>query len=227
MTSVSLGFSRGSDKVGHYDRGFFDKALHWKYRLGVTQILTPRWLASANFEIVNDSGYLGSPYRAARVFGTTVHERVPRTRSSRALKFRLIGEVAAGTGLRAEYRYYWDNWDIKGHTFELGGSRYFGPLWLADAYVRHHSQSSALFYSDNAPEERVYVTRNRQLSRFTNTALGGKVSYTWKQVPGRYEIKLNGVAELIQFDFKEFTDRSGRPYSHKAGILQLFVSATY
>lgn len=228
MSTVSLGFSRGSDKVGRYDLGSFDKAMHWKYRLGLTQILTPRWLASANLEAVADSGYLGSPYRVARVFGAAIPERVPRTRSSRAIKLRVLGEVAPGTAVRAEYRYFWDNWAIKAHTLEFGGSRYFGPLWLADAFVRYHAQSSALFYSDNAPGETTYITRNRQLSDFDNAGAGAKVSYTWKQVPGQYEIKLNGVAEVLRFKFNEFTDiRSGQLYSHDAYLLQLFVSATY
>jgi len=51
--------------------------------------------ASMNFEAVNDEGYLGSPYRAARVFGATIPERVPRTRSSRAVKLRAIGDVGS------------------------------------------------------------------------------------------------------------------------------------
>jgi len=51
MTTVSLGYSRGADQVGrHGTPGFFDRVTHWQYRLGLTQILTPRWLASANFE---------------------------------------------------------------------------------------------------------------------------------------------------------------------------------
>ena len=48
----------------------------------MTQILTPRWLMSANFEAISDDGYLGSPYRVARVFGAAVPERNPRTRSA-------------------------------------------------------------------------------------------------------------------------------------------------
>ena len=34
--------------------------------------------ASANLESINDDGFLGSPYRLARVFGTYVHENDPR-----------------------------------------------------------------------------------------------------------------------------------------------------
>jgi hypothetical protein len=172
MTSVSLGYTYGSDDVGKRDVGFFDQANHWRYRLGLTQILTPSWLASANFEVVSDDGFLGNPYRSARVFGAAVPERVPRTRTSRAAKFRVIGEVAPAWSVRGEYRYFWDTWDITAHTFELGTARSFGEQWLVDAYVRAYRQDAALFYADNATSETLYVTRNRQLSTYDNVALG-------------------------------------------------------
>ncbi len=228
MTTVALGFTRARDKVGHKDRGFFDNASHWRYRVGVTQILTPRWLASINAEAVSDDGFLGSPYRAARVFGAFVPERNPRTRSSRAVKLRTIGEIGDRRSVRAEYRYYWDTWDIRSHTAETGYARHFGAQWLADAYLRYYTQRRALFYSDNATAETLYVSRNRQLATYTSTGLGAKLAYTWKRVPGRYEVRLHGAFERSRFDFTDFTDiRTGRPYAYDANVVQVFVSATF
>jgi hypothetical protein len=229
MTTVALGYSRGSDKVGKRGSfGFFDNARHWQYRFGLTQILSPRWLASANFEAVSDDGYLGNPYRAARVFGAAVPERNPRTRSSRAIKLRAIGDLGDRNVVRVEVRHFWDSWDIRANTVELGYSRYFGDLWLADALVRYNTQKRALFYSDNATAETLYVSRNRQLGSYNNVSLGGKLAYTAAKVPGRYEVKVNGSYELVRFKYSDFTDvRNGRPYSFVGNVLQLYVSATY
>src|SRR5688500_7018745 len=48
MTTVALGYTRSSDKVGQKGTpGFIDTVKHWQYRVGLTQILTPRWIASA------------------------------------------------------------------------------------------------------------------------------------------------------------------------------------
>ena len=228
MTTVVLGYTRGSDEVGDVERGFFDTAKHWRYRLGLTQILTPRWLASANFEIVSDDGYLGNPYRSALVFGAAVPEKMPRTRSSRALMLRVIGEVAPGMSVRGSYRYFWDTWDIKAHTFDLGVTRRFGEKWLGDAYVRGYSQDGAVFYSDNATAETLYLTRNRQLSDFRNAAIGVKATYTWARVPGKYEVRLNGALEFIKTDFSDFTDvRTGSLYSYNATVGQVFVTVNF
>ena len=229
MTTIAFGFTRAADTVEkHNEPEFHDHASHWQYRLGLTQILTSRWLMSANFEALADDGYLASPYRVARVFGAAVPERTPRTRSGRAAKLRLVGDLGNRDAMHVEYRYFTDTWDIKAHTAEIGYSRYFGENWLADSFFRYYSQTGALFYSDNATSETLYVSRNRQLSTFNNMGLGARLSYNLRKVPGRYDLKLNGSYEYTKFKFKDFTDlRDGSLYSYGSSVLQVYLSATY
>ena len=232
MTTVNLGVSRSSDKVRKINEpGFQDVARHWQYRFGVTQVLSPRWITSANFEAVSDDGYLGNPYRAARVFGAIVPERMPRTRSSRAVKLRSLYDYGDGptrTALKAEYRYFWDNWDITAHTLELGAARYVAAGWLAEASWRYYKQGSALFYSDNAQTETLYVSRNRQVSAFTSHSFAAKATYTFGGSAARFDTKFTGVIERKQFKFSEFTDlRTGGLYSHNATVRQLLLTAKF
>jgi hypothetical protein len=232
MTTVSLGFTRGADKVlKHGDPLFSDTAKHWQYRLGATQILTPRWLMSANVEAISDDGFLGSPYRVARVFGAAVPERNPRTRSSRAIKLRSITDVGSEStraAVRAEYRYFWDNWDIRAHTAEAGYSRYVQAGWLAEGFTRFYTQRHALFYSDNATTETTYVSRNRQLSSFHSVALGLKLSREFTRVKGQYTVKAHVDYERVAYRFSDFTDlRTGSPYSYDANVLRLYLTAAF
>ncbi len=228
MTTVSLGFTRGWDQVGKTGEGFFDTADHWRYRIGATQVLTPNWLMSANFEAISDDGYLGNPYRVALVFGAAVPESVPRTRSSRAFQLRAIGDLGERNVVRGAYRYFWDNWGINAHTFELGYARYFGKDWMADGFVRYHMQDGALFFSDNATSDTAYITRNRQLSSFNDVGLGFNLAYTAKTVPGQYSVVVTGAVEFMNFKFSEFTDvRTGQLYSFNAYLAQLLVSVTF
>ena len=228
MTTVALGFTKGSDKVGQKGVGFFDTAEHWRYRLGATQVLSPNWLASANFEAISDDGYLGNPYRVALVFGAAVPERVPRTRSSRAFQVRALGDLGGRNVVRGAYRYFWDNWDVRAHTLEAGYARYFGTDWLADGFVRYHTQTGASFFSDNATSDTTYVTRNRQLSDFDNVSVGFNLSYTALTVPGKYSLTITGAAQVMSFKYNEFTDvRNGKLYSFNAYLAQLVVSLAY
>jgi hypothetical protein len=129
---------------------------------------------------------------------------------------------------------------VHAHTAEVGHSRYIdlpGAMpgavpgdkkLLVDGFLRYYTQTGALFYSDNATSETEFVSRNRQLSRFNSLSLGGRLSYTLAQAPGRYEIKANGAYEFKRFDYKDFTDlRTGSPFAFNAHLLQVYVSATF
>jgi hypothetical protein len=229
MTTVSLGYTRGHDTVGkHNEPAFSAAANHWQYRLGLTQILTPNWLASANYEAISDEGYLGSPYRVARVFGASVPERDPNARSSRAAAFRVNGYIEPRSAVRGEYRRFWDNWGVRANTLELGYSRYIGDDWLLDGYGRYYSQGDALFYSDNFGTAMTYMSRNRQLSKFKSYALGGKVTWTAFRDPGRFEVKLNGALEYLRFKYSDFTDlRTGNPYTFDAAVAETSISILF
>lgn len=229
MTTVSLGYTRGWDTVGkHGLPGFSANANHWQYRLGVTQVLTSRWLMSLNLESVSDDGYLQSPYRVARVFGAAVPERDPSTRTGRAALLRVAGDVGSRSAVRAQYRYFWDTWGIGAHTAELGYSRYLGNRWLLDGHVRYHTQDHALFYSDNFTSEMTYMSRNRQLSSFWDAGPGMKATYSAGRVWSRFDLKVTTAYEWLRFQYRDFTDiRTGQLYSFNANVLELFVSATY
>ena len=229
MTTVSLGYSKGWDTVEkHNDPSFSQPANHWQYRLGATQILTPRWLVSLNTEAIADEGYLQSPYRVARVFGAAVPEVDPSTRTSRAATLRVAGSVGAQGAVHAQYRYFWDTWDIRAGTEEVGYSQYVAKRWLLDGFVRHYSQSHAIFYSDDFATEETYMSRNRQLSTFNDLGLGAKGSYSIVREPGRYEIKFTAAYEWMRFHYDDFTDiRTGKLYSFDANVVELFLTATF
>jgi hypothetical protein len=208
-------------------------AHHWQYRLGLTQILTPRWTASANLESINDDGYLQSPYRLARVFGSYIHENAPTTRESKALKLSATGDITPEgannrRSFRADYRYYWDTWGIRGHTLELAYNRNLAPGWLLESTLRYYRQNHALFYSDNAPTQTLYVSRNRELATMHDFGPGVTVSYTLRSIPGKVDVKLSGSYQYIDFHYADYTrPDTGKPYSYHASVFNTVLSATF
>lgn len=229
MSTVSMGFTRGTDEVfKHKEPTFAAQARNWQYRLGASLILTPRWLTSINAEAQADEGFLGSPYRVAYVFGAAVAERVPTTRTGRAIKWRLVGDLGHRDAMQLGLRYARDTWGIQGTTLDLAYSRYLSDALLADVSVRYHRQQHAIFYSNNAEADTRYVSRNRQLSSFRDTSIGAKLAYTIKKVPGQYDVTLNGAIERVQYRFAEFTDiRTGQLYRYDANVMQVFLSTNF
>ena len=230
MSTLKLGFTRGADDVGKTGvTGTIDQATHWQYRLGLTQVLSPRWLAIINVEALADEGLLGSPYRVARVYGAAVPERVPRTRSARAVRLATKGDVERIGGVfKADYRWYGDTWGLRAHTVELGHARQLNPRWTAEASLRLHRQSAALFYSDDATSETRYVTRNRQLGAFTSWGLGGKASWEIPRAQGEPRLWLNFSYEFKRYSYSNFTDlRTGQSYAQNAHVLQIHISSDF
>ena len=233
MTTVALGFTRGQDDVGrHGEQAWVGQARHWQYRLGVTQVLSPRWLLSANGEVLADDGYLGNPYRVARVFGSAVAERVPHTRHAQALKLRLLGDVGhdgVQQAIYGEYRYYHDTWAIQAHTLEAGWRRQVDDRLRVDAFARLNRQGDAVFYSDNASTETLYISRNRQLSAFTSRSLGGKLAWHLDgKTAAAYQITANASLEWVHFSYSHFTDlRTGKPYAFNGALVQLYATGKF
>lgn len=229
MTTIDLGYTRGFDTIGKRGTiGQFDRAVHSRVRLGATQVLTPRLSVNVHAEALTDDGLLASPYRVARVFGAAVPERVPRTRSARAVRLGAIGDLGSRTVLRAEFRYTYDTWEVRARTVEFGLRERLGSAWLVDAYVRGYSQSSAVFYRDNAVAETSFVSRNRQLSTFHDSSVGAKVAYAAGRYAGRFDVRFKGAYERVRYGYDDFTDiRTGQPYSHDANVFQFSVSASF
>ncbi|HJX58878.1 MAG TPA: DUF3570 domain-containing protein, partial [Thiobacillus sp.] len=235
LTTINLGYSQGHDIVQRVDTSFEAEINRYNFRLGVSQVLTRSLLLGVNFEGIAEDGYLSNPYRSARILGASLPERYPGTRDSQALAVRAVQAFSSGSrpvisSLRAEYRYFRDNWGIRSNTLAFALQRYFGDRVLGEARYRYYQQSAASFYSDNFTTEMVYMARDKELSTFTGHSLGYKVS--WKFLDRKYfvfdRMSLNFSHDYINFDYQDFTDvRTGEAYSFGANVLQLFVSAWY
>ena len=69
----------------------------------------------------------------------------------------------------------------------------------------------------------LYITRNRQSGHVRSTSRRARAStYTYKQVPGRYEIKLNGASSASTTTTRTSpTSATASSYSYDANVLQL------
>ena len=95
-------------------------------------------------------GYLSDPYK--RVFivdeADTRADQRPDQRILWSLNSKLRHYLAhIRTALRADYRYFFDDWGVRAHTMKLGSTTRFGDSWTIHPSLRWTSQSQADFYS--------------------------------------------------------------------------------
>lgn len=243
LTTISLGYGRGYDDVlKHGAVGFKQPAEHWRYRFGISQVITRNLLAGFSFEGIADEGYLQNPYRTARykdvndsVRGFSYESEIyPRTRNANAVSLRARYFLPYRAAVHADYRYFSDSWSIRAHTAEIG---YTHPWrrWTFEGSYRFYKQNSADFYSDLFPyvNSQNFLARDRELAAFTNHSLRLGAGYEFPLTVWGFGQKgsVNLSWDHILYYYDDFRDTlaSGPPesqplYQYSADVIQLFFS---
>jgi len=200
----------------------------------VSQVLTRSLLLTLNYEATLEDGYLQSPYRSARLSGLAVPEVYPRARDGYALALGAVQGVGTSDGrlrgsVRLRYRYYWDTWDVRAHTFELGYAARVGERWLIEPHYRRYRQSAASFYADEFTQQMTFMARDRDLSDFSNDTVSIRAGYQlFAQRYSFSSVTLSVDYKSIRYDYRNFTDvRTGQLFGYRANVLQLFVSGRF
>ena len=224
MSTLSLGYMRGDDTVSRIDTVFEDRIERNSYSLGWSQVLTPRIVASLDYEAILETGFLNNPYRSARVLGAQVPELYPRARNSHSVALRGIGMVAEGTALELGYRWFRDTWQVQAHTLEAALARRIRRGLTAELSVRLYTQDAASFYADNFDTPFEFMARDKELSTFSSQAVGARL--TWDLGGALGPLSRSSVSvgyELIRFDYDDFTDiRNGELYGFDSHVFQVW-----
>lgn len=245
MTTVSMGYGRGSDTVGRRNSDFSEPVDRWHYRIGLSQVLTRNLIVSLDYEAITDEGYLNNPYRRVRyaddasATGYSYQDEIyPRTHDSHALTLKGRYHLPWRAAVGASYRYFDDSWGIKASTVEL---EYVQPWrnWIFELGYRYYTQDEADFYSDLFPwaDAQNFLARDKELSSFSSQSLHLGISY---EAPIRFTTLLDkGSINLAyghyRYDYDNFRDLRviGGPvgseplYSFSADVMQLFLSVWF
>ena len=215
LTTLSMGYSQGEDiirQTGNTD--FEEDSERQNYRVGITQILTPKLIASLNYEGITDEGWLNNPYRFYRFRDNTggfqrAQEVYPNTRTSDAAALTFLYYLPYRASVKFEYRAFTDDWEIESDTAQI---TYLHPYknWLFEFKLRGYEQTGAFFYSDlfesESQDARDFRARDKELSDFSNSTIGIGISYrlpAWKVVE---ESSITVEWERIDFEYDNFTD---------------------
>ena len=247
LTTVSLGYTRARDTVGKRDQpDFSEHVRRQNYVLGLSQIFTKNLVVNLNWETITDEGFLNNPYRSVRYLdlsspvGYSFQPEVyPRTRDSNAVAVRANYYLPYRAAVHGQYRFFTDSWGIRANTYEIGYTHPTRDRWTFDLTYRRYKQNHADFYSDLFPQidAQNFLARDKELSAFTNHAIGMTASYElavakWGLID---KGSINFSYDHIRFDYDDFRDisRSGflpgeEPlYGFSADVLQLYLSLWY
>lgn len=246
LTTLSLGYSKGWDEVGKRgDENFLEEADRQQYQLGLTQVITKNLIMGLTVENISDQGYLNNPYRSVRFldpnsergfrFETEVY---PNTRTSNAVSLTANYYLPYRASVYGEARAFSDTWGIDATSFKLGYVHTFGDDWILDFRVRQYSQDKADFYQDlfNRSEEFNFRARDKEMSTFSNIAIGFSLTYEFQFSPSAWIKKstLNYEIDHMRFSYDDFRDvLADAPvgeeplFEFSANVTRVYVSIWY
>ncbi len=133
---------------------------------GITQIVSRNTIVQLNYSFGQTDGYQNDAFKVLTVidanglpsttgfFDTAntgnrayVYENRPDSRQRNNLYFKTAHHLQEDV-INFSYRYYWDNWDIKSHTFDLK-YRYQMEESYLQPHIRYYKQDAAEFYTHN------------------------------------------------------------------------------
>lgn len=218
MSTITLGYARGWDDVGVAgNESFSEEADRQNYQLGLSQVVTRNSLLGLDLEVVTDEGFLQNPYRQNRYIDPNdptdflyQPERYPETRTSFSVATRALYYLPYRASIRGEFRYFSDSWGIDAQTFELAYVHALNPRWTLEGRARYYVQDEADFYSDLYAFEhsQTHLARDKEMSAFSGTTLGGGVVYEWKQtsLPGIQRLQFSLLVDWLDFSYDNFRD---------------------
>ena len=173
--------------------------------LGLSQVVTRRWLFGLNATRTFERGYLTEPYKVISVVdGTTgvpagqLLEKRPATRDRRSLLASSTYHLADDV-LYLTYRYYLDDWQVRSHTFdaryrlELGNENYLEP------HLRYYAQTAASFYriglveGDPLPD---FATADYRLGAMRTATIGATYGFRIPGSPGEWSVRAEYLGQF-------------------------------
>jgi hypothetical protein len=173
--------------------------------VGVSRVLTRRWLIGLAATRTWERGYLTEPYKVISILdpasGLTVGQLTEKRPDT-----RVRGDIAASSVyhlsrdvLYTTYRYYRDDWSLKSHTIdakyrhELGGQAYLEP------HLRYYTQSAADFYhtaliqGDPVPD---YATADYRVGKLKTGTIGATLGFHISNQTGEWSLRGEYVGQF-------------------------------
>ncbi len=151
--------------------------------VGVTQVMSRRWLSTLSYSYSSASGYQTDPYKIISVVDAVtgqpteqLYEGRPDQRRKQSVffdnKVHLVSDVIS-TSLRA----YKDDWGIKSLTADLRYRWQFGPNYYLEPHLRYYAQGKADFFHYYLVNDRAipqYASADTRLAKFHGQTYGAK-----------------------------------------------------
>lgn len=153
-TTLSSGIGVSIDSIDPVDTAEYplrpdhEKKQTYSAFAGLSQVIGRNTAMQSTLTYQLGNGYLSDPYKQALVVGEPLADSRPDLRNQIAWLSRYRHHFSSmNASFHADYQFYWDDWKITAHTFELAWYQNLFESFRLIPSVRYYSQGKADFYA--------------------------------------------------------------------------------
>lgn len=195
-------FPVGGTPIGLTDGSVISDARNPKHvkslLLGVSRIITRRWMMSVNGSLTYENGYLTEPYKLISVVDDftgfpleQLTDKRPSTRNRTAILLSSVYHLTDDV-VYLSYRYYRDDWDLKSNTFDIKYRHELGSNMFLEPHVRYYKQTPASFYAlglANGVPLPDFATADYRLGPLKTITMGAAFGFHILDSPGEWIVR--------------------------------------
>lgn len=179
-SAIQVALSRSDDSITPTDAILYGRIKNATKEttgisLGFSQAINKANIIQFGLELSEDKGYLAAPYK--------INDVRPGSRSRNAAVMRYRGFFPkSNAALHFDYRYYWDDWEVTSHTFDLAWHKNVTSHLQLIPSFRYYSQTEASFYEPYKVTSNTnpYYSSDYRLSPYGAVAVGLQLVHKFK-----------------------------------------------
>jgi hypothetical protein len=193
-----------------------DKRNSYSLSFSYSQVLSRRVQMAVFADVISQRGLLSTPYHRVYFndyFSGTVPkvEFLPQSKMKYPVGMRLNYFATDWLVTRFYYRYYYDDFDVKGHTFSATLPFKLSDKLTLSPFYRYYQQSATKYFAPKGEHSvwNEFYTSDYDLSHFTSQSIGLELGF--KKVDGiiSYGNKRKGRWEAIKTRYNYYQRSDG------------------
>ena len=149
------------------------------FMVGVTQVLTPVTLFTANLSIGEVSGFISDPYKVVELNGDITYEKRPDSKTKEIVYLGLEQFITPlDASIELGLRHYQDSYGITSETVTLAWFQKLGSRWVLSPSMRYYTQTAADFYDVRFSGSPEFYSSDYRVSALTGMSYGLKAIWT-------------------------------------------------
>ena len=143
--------------------------------LGVSQVLTPTTVLTANLGFGQVSGFISDPYKVVELNGNLIYEKRPDSKTKEILYLGLDQFITPlDASIELGLRHYSDSFGINAETISLAWFQKVGAHFIISPSLRYYTQSKANFYAVRFSGSPEYYSSDYRVSALDSLSYGLK-----------------------------------------------------